>query len=441
MLEEPPISGDTAAAIADSVRALIARGELRPGEVLPPVRALAARQGVNRNTVAAAYAALAAAGVVETRRRGGTVVRGIVPVPGEGAPAPENTINLADGNPDPALLPPLPDLQGYEAVLYGAAGIDESLHHWARRHMLPDTDNSGTLVLTHGAVDAVERLLSAHLTRGDAVAVEDPCFLSSIGTFRVNGYRALPVPMDEHGMTAAGLGAALEAGARAVVCTPRAHNPTGASLTERRARELRSLLAGHPHVLVIEDDHFSALARTPYRRITPPESTRWALVRSVSKFLGPDLRLGLTVCDADTAARLQARLAAATWVSHLLQHLVARVLTDPATPSRLDHAAQAYTRRRRRLTDALDAHGVPWLAGPDGLNVWLPLAEDAEAAVVEELAEHGWAVRPGSLFTLTHRPAIRITTATLASEHTEALAARLSSTLASINQEPPCSPD
>ncbi|MBE1458292.1 DNA-binding transcriptional MocR family regulator [Nocardiopsis terrae] len=433
MPEEPSITGDTAAAIAASVRGLIAQGKLRPGEVLPSVRGLAARQGVNRNTVAAAYAALAAAGIVETRRRGGTVVRDIPPVPGEGAPAPVNTVNLADGNPDPALLPPLPDLQGYATVLYGAPGIDERLSRWAEEHMLPDTGSGGTPVLTHGAADAVERVLSAHLTRGDAVAVEDPCFLSSIGTFRLNGYRALPVPVDAQGMSAQGLRTALDAGARAVVCTPRAHNPTGASLTEQRARELRALLADHPHVLVIEDDHFSALARTPYRRITPAETPRWALVRSVSKFLGPDLRLGLAVCDADTAARLQARLAAATWVSHLLQHLVAEVLTDPATPARLEHAAQVYTRRRRLLTDALHAHSVSWLAGPDGLNVWIPLAGAGEEAVVQELAEHGWAVRPGSLFTLTHRPAIRITTATLTPEHTEAFAARLSTTLASIN--------
>lgn len=440
MSDEPTITGDTAASIADSVRGLIARGRLRPGDVLPPVRGLAARQGVNRNTVAAAYAALAAAGVVETRRRGGTVVRDVVPVPGEGAPAPGNTVNLADGNPDPALLPPLPGLRGYTAVLYGAPGIDEGLSRWAAEHLFPDTGSSGTLVLTHGAVDAVERVLGAHLTRGDAVAVEDPCFLSSIGTFRLNGYRALPVPMDARGMTREGLRAALEAGARAVVCTPRAHNPTGASLTGQRARELRALLAAHPEVLVIEDDHFSALARTPYRRITPAGAPRWALVRSVSKFLGPDLRLGLTVCDPDTAARLQARLAAATWVSHLLQHLVAGVLADPATPARLEHASQVYAHRRALLTDALDARSLPWLAGPDGLNVWIPLADVPEAAVVEDLAVHGWAVRPGSLFTMTHRSAIRVTTSTLTPEHADAFAARLSTTLTPITSESPCSP-
>ncbi|WP_435108446.1 GntR family transcriptional regulator [Nocardiopsis synnemataformans] len=84
----PPITGDSVSAIADSVRDLVALGKLRAGDVLPPVRALAAQQGANRNTAGAAYAALAAAGVVETRRRGGTVVRGIVPVSGEGAPVP-----------------------------------------------------------------------------------------------------------------------------------------------------------------------------------------------------------------------------------------------------------------------------------------------------------------------------------------------------------------
>lgn len=429
-MPEPTITGNSAATIADSVRDLIARGQLRAGDVLPPIRALAAQRGVNRNTASAAYTALATAGVVETRRRGGTVVRQTVPVTGEGAPAPGDTVNLADGNPDPALLPPLPDLQGYTPVLYGAPDTDEQLSRWAHEHMLPDTAPGATLVLTHGAVDAVERVLNAHLTRGDAIAIEDPCFPSSIGTLRLNGYRGLPVPMDAQGMTPDGLRAALHAGARALVCTPRAHNPTGASLTQHRAHQLRALLAAHPQVLVIEDDHFSRLARTPYRRITPADAPRWALVRSVSKPLGPDLRLAMTVCDPDTAARLHTRTAAAARVSHVLQHLVAQALTDPATPALLEHASHTYAHRRTLLTEALDAHELPWLRGADGLNVWIPLTGAPEAAVVTDLADHGWTVRPGSLFTLTHRPAIRVTTSTLRPQHARAFAARLATTLA-----------
>ena len=424
------ITGESAATIADSVRDLIARGHLRPGEALPPVRALAAAREVNRNTVATAYASLVTAGVVETRGRGGTIVRELVTVAGEGASSPGGTVNLADGNPDPDLLPPLPDLRGYSMRLYGAAGIDERLNRWAEEHIIPDADSPGRLVLTHGAVDAVERVLYAHLARGDWVAVEDPCFLSSIGTFELNGFRVLPVPVDDQGMTPSGLDSALQAGARAVVCTPRAHNPTGASITGSRASELRTVLSPYPEVLVIEDDHFSGLARTGYQRITPVSTTRWALLRSVSKFLGPDLRLGVTYCDVDTASRLQARLSAATWVSHILQHLVAKILTDPSTPALLNHAGKVYAQRREWLTDALTNHGLRWLGGSDGFNVWIPLHE-SEPAVIAELQAKGWTVRPSSSFTLTPQSAIRVTTSTMTVDQAQRFATDLATTLSS----------
>lgn len=54
--------------IVDQVRALVAQGQLRPGEVLPSVRQLAADLGVNINTVLAAYRALEAEGIVLLRR-------------------------------------------------------------------------------------------------------------------------------------------------------------------------------------------------------------------------------------------------------------------------------------------------------------------------------------------------------------------------------------
>jgi molybdate-binding protein/DNA-binding transcriptional regulator YhcF (GntR family) len=61
-------------AIAAEIVRRIARGELAPGARLPAVRAAAAEWGVNLNTVAHAYAHLAAQGIVETRAGGGTRV-------------------------------------------------------------------------------------------------------------------------------------------------------------------------------------------------------------------------------------------------------------------------------------------------------------------------------------------------------------------------------
>ncbi|WP_019071767.1 aminotransferase class I/II-fold pyridoxal phosphate-dependent enzyme [Streptomyces hokutonensis] len=425
------IRGVTAAEIAGSVRDQVASGVLAPRTSLPPVRTLAAELGVNRNTVALAYRRLVEAGVAETRGRGGTVVAAVPQLAREGVGVGADCVDLAGGNPDPRLLPDIlaATRRGdYSPPLYGAPAIDAGLEAWAGADFAEDIDQPFRTLVTHGAVDATERLLNAHLTRGDLVAIEDPCFLASIGTLRLNGYRTAPVGVDGAGLRPDALRAALEAGARAVVCTPRAHNPTGVSLTEERAADLRAILAEYPQVLVIEDDHFSAVSARPYHRITPPGSSRWALVRSVSKFLGPDLRLALVAADAETAARLEARLSAGTtWVSRLLQHVTRELLLDPRVHELHERARELYARRSGLLVERLHAQGIEVPHKPDGLNVWVELDVDGRAAAAA-LAQRGWAVRPGHLFApdpAAHRGAIRVTSSTVTEPQAEAFAAEL----------------
>ena len=65
------IQGKTAAQIVDCVRALVQSQQLLRGQALPPVRELAAELDINRNTVAAAYKRLAAAGIALTQGAAG----------------------------------------------------------------------------------------------------------------------------------------------------------------------------------------------------------------------------------------------------------------------------------------------------------------------------------------------------------------------------------
>jgi len=409
------IGGTTASGIAASVRDLVGMGRVRGGDALPPIRSLAHELGVNRNTVAAAYRLLVAAGVAETRGRGGTVIAGVPDVARDGMRVSRELVDLASGNPDPRLLPDVVEyVDGYVASLYGAPVEHDDLVAWAREHL-----GRESVAVTHGAVDAIERLLAVHLTRGDAVAVEDPCFLAHISTLRLNGFAAEPVAVDRAGMSPDGLERALRAGARAVICTPRAQNPTGASLTRERAAALRDVLARHPQVLVIEDDHFWALSGAAYHRVTPAEMPRWALVRSVAKFLGPDLRLAIVAADEDTTDRLHARLGpATTWVSHLLQHAVAGMLADPRIEQLRQTARGAYAERAALLVNALRI--APAIT-PDGLNVWIETAATADA-----LAARGWRVRPADDFAVGRTiDAVRVTTSTLTAEQAEAFATDL----------------
>ncbi|HET9322420.1 MAG TPA: GntR family transcriptional regulator, partial [Gaiellaceae bacterium] len=100
--------GSGAAAISSAVEAAIVDGRLEPGAKLPPVRELARALEVSPATAAAAYRALRERGLVQANRRRGTIVAGQPPLRVRAArPLPPNTRDLASGNPDPALLPPL----------------------------------------------------------------------------------------------------------------------------------------------------------------------------------------------------------------------------------------------------------------------------------------------------------------------------------------------
>jgi len=372
------IRGGTANEIAESLRERMERGLLGAGDALPPVRALAEALDVNRNTVMAAYRQLAQAGLVVSRGRAGTHVTGPATVAQDGFAADTVLRDVGTGNPDPARIPDptsaLTRIVG-RPVLYGEPVIDRDLEAWADEWMraaLPP-EKPMRLTITSGASDAIDRLLSTYLTRDDGVALEDPCFLASLNTVRLGGYRAVPVP---------------------------AQNPTGASITERRAGQLRAELAAHPYVLVIEDDHFSLLSRMPHASVIPSDHERGALVRSVSKFLGPDMCLAVTASDPETGSRLAQRLSpGTTWVSHLLQRLTHALVTDPEVRSGIEAAAVHYAERNAAFAEALRSAGLTVSTG-DGLNLWVRMPSPARD-VCGQLMRRGWLARPGDEFLLS----------------------------------------
>jgi len=90
-------------------------------------------------------------------------------------------------------------------------------------------------------------------------------------------------------------------------------------------------------------------------------------------------------------------------------------------------AGATYAQRRKRLLAELDRHGVQ-ARGASGLNVWIPVPE--EAGTVGALMQRGWAVAPGEPYRLAGcAPAIRVTVATLTELEAAALAGDIAQTL------------
>ncbi len=403
-------------------------GELQPGQPLPPMRELAQRLGVNPNTVAAAYRTLRERGVIETAGRRGSRVRAKPATTGREfirVEVPPGVRDVSAGNPDPALLPALGPVfaaaaaQGdREPVLYGDAPVDPELARVARAELDADGVPDGPVAVTSGSLDAMERVLAAHLKAGDAVAVEDPGWGSLLDLVPALGLRTLPVAVDDQGPLPEEVRRVLAAGARALVVTDRAQNPTGAALGPARARALRSVLREHPGTLLIEDDHGHGIVDLPLHPLAGTTRS-WAFVRSAAKACGPDLRLAVLTGDPVTLDRVRGRQRLGPgWVSRITQRAVARLWTDDAVDARA--VAGVYGRRRDALLGALAEHGVTG-QGRSGLNVWIPVPD--ETGAVARLLHAGWAVAPGARFRLAAPPGIRITVSTLGEEEAGPLAA------------------
>jgi DNA-binding transcriptional MocR family regulator len=400
--------GSTAAGISVSVEFALTHGHLAPGASLPPVRQLAEELGVSPNTVAAAYRQLRDRGLVETAGRNGTRVRHRPPVSSRLAAlphVPDGVVDLSAGEPDIDLLPPIGPALGRVAGDLRAIGYSTGPHpeliEKARGRLAPVP--SEYLTVTAGALDGMERILTAHLRAGDRVAVEDPGWAALLDLVAALGLHPLPVRVDDDGPDPAGLHDALRQGAKAVIVTSRAQNPTGAAVTADRAAELRALLL--PEVLVIEDDHAAELAGEELSPLAGA-TRNWAFLRSTSKPFGPDLRLAVVAGDATTVARVEGRMRlGAGWVSTILQRLVVEMWSDRAVSGRVDKAKGAYAERRKTLVDALRDRGVP-ARGRSGVNVWVPVADETFA--VTRLRDAGFAVSPGSLYRVGTPPAVRV---------------------------------
>jgi DNA-binding transcriptional MocR family regulator len=418
ILEQYLSGGRGAKEISAGVESAVRAGDLRPGDRLPAVRALATDLGVSPATVAAAYAALRRRGLVTGSGRAGTTVRPSPPVSTRGyLRAPAGTRDLINGAPDPALLPEIPQRPARRSSLYPSEPVAPRLRALAADRLAADGVDPANLAVTGGALDGIERVLSAWVMPGDRVAVEDPGHAVTFDLVAAMGLNAVPVPVDEFGMRPDGLEGALERGAAAVIVTPRAQAATGAAWDSERAARLREVLRRFPATGLIEDDHAGAVSGVPARTASGGLG-RWANLRSVSKSLGPDLRLAVLAGDETTVARVQGRQALGTgWVSYLLQETVANLWERPASVA---EAARVYAARGAALRSALAAHGIT-ATGRSGFTCWAPVADEDQVATA--LASSGWAVAPGRRFRIAAPPGIRMSFATLTPDEATRFAA------------------
>ncbi|WP_250002708.1 PLP-dependent aminotransferase family protein [Actinoplanes sp. M2I2] len=425
----------TARGIAAAVSRLVTAGRLPAGTRLPTVRDVARELGVSPTTVSEAWRSLTRAGAIETRGRSGSYVAAPV-LPRQrlryaqlGGPIAAVPLDLSTGVPDHDLLPDLTDAlkrigDGRLTSSYLDAPVLPALEARLRERWPFPPER---LTVVDGALDALDRVIGEVVRFGDHVIVENPAFPPLLDLLQTVGATVVGVPLDEAGMRPAALRRVLgDYPAVAVFLQPRAHNPTGVSLSPARASELAAVLDGFPDVLVVEDDHAGDISSAPPVSLGALLGERTVHVASFSKSHGPDLRLAAVGGPASVLGPLtDRRLLGPGWSSRLLQGVLLDLLTDPGATAQVARARDAYADRRAALLGALRERGVTATAA-DGINLWMAV-DDQQIAMVT-LAAHGIAVSPGAPFCVTplDRDHVRVTAGLVAGnvgEVADALAA------------------
>ncbi|MBU4336321.1 MAG: aminotransferase class I/II-fold pyridoxal phosphate-dependent enzyme [Actinobacteria bacterium] len=398
------VEAPTPTGIAAALSLLVRTGTWPPGTRLPTVRDVAAALGVSPATVSHAWHGLAGAGVLVTRGRAGSYVRAadtawLTPRYRDLAGYHSGfRLDLSTGTPDPELLPDL------TAVLARVAGHDLT-GSYVETPVLPRLERHlrdtwpgpvEAVTVVDGAFDAMSRSLEAVVRYGDRVLVEDPCFPPLLDLLDALGAEPVPVPLDDQGPDPAALAAALDTSPVALVLQPRAHNPTGLSLSDTRARELGHLLERAPDLVVVEDDHSGDVATAEDVTLGRHLPGRVLHIRSFSKSHGPDLRIAALGGPARLLDRIVARrMLGPGWTSRMLQRVLLELLIGDTGMTAVAEARRVYHARQQHLARALAERGVDVEPG-DGVNLWLPVVDEQSAIV--RMAAAGIRVAAGETF-------------------------------------------
>jgi 2-aminoadipate transaminase len=261
------------------------------------------------------------------------------------------------------------------------------------------------LVVTSGAIEALELLGKSFLDPGDTVVIEAPTYLGAIQAFRSFEAALVSVPLDEDGLEVDELERLLADGLRPklVYTIPDHQNPAGVSLASERRGPLVELARRHGF-LVVEDVAYRELAfggdALPSLWSLGPDVVVQA--GTTSKTFCPGVRLGWAVGPADVAAQLvSAKQNTDQCAGALGQRLFEESSRRGWIDEQLERSRELYRRKSERTIAALERffpEEARWTRPEGGFFSWLTLPGVDAADLARRAAERGVGVVPGTLF-------------------------------------------
>jgi 2-aminoadipate transaminase len=262
------------------------------------------------------------------------------------------------------------------------------------------------LVVTSGAIEALELITKSFLDPTDVVIVEAPTYLGAIQAFRSFEAELEAIPLDEEGLDVEELERRLRGGLRPklLYTIPDHQNPAGVTLAADR-RERLVELARRYGFLVVEDVAYRELG---FSGETLP--SLWSAAPDVvvqagttSKTFFPGVRLGWAVGPPEIASRLvDAKQNTDQCAGALGQRLFEESVRRGWIDEQLVRSRALYRRKSELLLAALERSmppGARWTRPRGGFFSWLTLPRGASSVeLAPRAAEAGVGIVPGTLF-------------------------------------------
>lgn len=427
--------------LAADLTSLIRQGTLQAGERIPSVRELCRERGVSPATAMRAYDVLEANGLVESRHRSGYYVSNrwqqTPNEPRASRPSTRSTqvdvsdlvfeilaasrdrdvVPLGSAFPSPTLFPwaklarhlgsSARNMDPWSTVDSLPPGSPELRRQIARRYLqFGSRVPADEIVVTSGALEALNLCLQTVTRPGDTIAIEAPAFYACLQAIEMWDLRAVEIPT--HPREGIDLGALAQAigkhNVRACWFMTTFQNPLGASLPEEKKRDLVQLLAEHD-IPLIEDDVYAELHFDQHRPKPAKAFDRKGLVLncgSFSKSLAPGYRLGWTAAGRFAPAVQRRKVTTSLATSVPIQNGIAQMLRNEGYDRHLDKLRQSFKSQQVAALAAIKQHfpsGFRVATPEGGYFLWVELPQQVDALEVHRRAiEAHISIAPGPMF-------------------------------------------
>jgi DNA-binding transcriptional MocR family regulator len=423
--------------LARDLEALIRDGTLRVGARAPSIRALCRERATSPASVVRAYEILEARGLLESRARSGFFITGPSPPPAktpkthrpEHVDVSQLVFQILEAIQQRDCVPlgsafPSPELFPLRQLGRHLAFVAQRLDPWstvedlppgslalrtqiAQRYRLMGAEVSpAEIIITAGALEALNLALQVVTAPNDIVAIESPSFYGCLQAIEGAGRRAVEIPTSaEQGLDLRALERTLkQMPVKACWFMTTFHNPLGTNLPQASKQRLVRILA-EQGIALIEDNVYSELYFGKERPRITKIWDREGLVLdcgSFAKSLAPGYRLGWIAAGRYATAVRQKKITTSLATSMPVQAAVSRYLDSGVYDRHLAKLRRMLEKQQSKLIGALEQYfpeDCSWSRPAGGYQLWVQLPEGADALELQARAlEHDISVAPGPIF-------------------------------------------